>query len=927
MVRLATELATGIDPGDLRGAVMGRYHLLEPLGSGGMGVVYDAYDPELDRRVAVKLIRPRSGQASESGSRRLLREAQALAQLSHPNVVPVFDVGRHGSLVFIAMKRLEGVTLRQWGKERLHPWRRVLTVYRAAARGLIAAHEGGLVHRDFKPGNVILEDDGGVAVFDFGLAAADLSVLSEDEGQGTSGLDAISETLTATGTVVGTPAYMAPEQAMRGKTDARTDQFAFCVSLFEALYGARPYDGKGGRSLLDQKLAGRTLARPRGTAVPARVHDVMMRGLSPSADRRWGTMRELLAALERAKRPRRWPWVAVTAAGLGVAALALAPTDGSCPAQDELAQVWNADARARVEAAFQGTGLPSADAALVRAATSLDTYVASWEDARRQLCTDTDRSASDPRAACLSQRVAAVRSLVDVLSDADPEVVARSQEAVDSLTPADACLDMLHADEGLPMPTPEQAPAVRDVRRLLEQARAVQGTGRHREAHEINERALTQARRVDYAPVLAEALRARGDTSSTMGHPESARADLEDAHFIADGLGYDRVVRLSAVALTHLVGIELGDQTEGMKWARRARAAFGRDGSDTAAMGRLLVYESMIHHELGQMGKAREVARRGLEALEEAHGPNSPKVGPALSNLAMLEPEPETAIPLYERSLSIQEAALGPDHPQLIAALNNLGRAHFRAAQPDLAQPYNERALAITERVYGPDHPDAEYSHAILGAVAYLRDEYEVALEHHRRAFALRERASESDDPRLTTGANNIALVYDKMGRLDDAIEWMERAIRYADGDEKGRRLRLAVPHRNLANMLRKRGDDAEAVEHLLESERLLLAADEPDAKHIATTAEALAATYLDLSKATSAVAAVERVRDVVEVGLEQPYDTWAEALLRRAQGLHAMGSAAQAREALAVARRSADSDEMRQEIDDWAAATLPESP
>src|SRR4051794_3934114 len=241
-----------------RGSAVGRYVVLERIGSGGMGVVYAAYDPELDRKVALKLLRPdRAGAAGEAAFR-VPREAHAVTPLSDPHVVAVYDAGTFGDQVFVAMELMEGRTLRQWLGEGKRGWREIVDVFVAAGRGLAAAHAAGLVHRDFKPDNVLLGTDGRVKVADFGLARPVGVVEKEGSpsspGSGSGGL--LASPLTEWGQVMGTPAYMAPEQLRGGAADARSDQFSFCVALWEALYGRKPFAGQGLRELLDAERRG-----------------------------------------------------------------------------------------------------------------------------------------------------------------------------------------------------------------------------------------------------------------------------------------------------------------------------------------------------------------------------------------------------------------------------------------------------------------------------------------------------------------------------------------------------------------------------------------------------------------------------------------------------------------------------------------------
>ncbi len=320
---------------------IGRYRVLGIIGQGGMGIVVKAHDPQLVRTVAIKLVRPRPGRdpAASEDRARLLREARALAALSHPNVVPVYDVGEHGDELFVAMQFIAGSNMRVWLDREQPPWKRVLGVFRAAGRGLAAAHAGGMVHRDFKPANVLVGDDGRVRVVDFGLARAriDVDVESDDDK-----LEVLGG-ITQSGVLVGTPPYMAPEQfvantANTGNTgDARADQYAFCVSMFEAFYGALPFTADDLRSLLALKRLGRVPEPGAGTQIPTDLHAAIVRGLAPDPERRFGSMPDLLRELRRIGEAsdRVAPagrshvaWLIVAIIGLVAVALAIATCDG-----------------------------------------------------------------------------------------------------------------------------------------------------------------------------------------------------------------------------------------------------------------------------------------------------------------------------------------------------------------------------------------------------------------------------------------------------------------------------------------------------------------------------------------------------------------------------------------------------------------------
>jgi formylglycine-generating enzyme required for sulfatase activity len=310
------------------GARIGRYLILERVGSGAMGVVYGAYDPELDRRIALKLLGGDQAAQEESARARLLREAKAMARLADPNVIAVHDVGVFEGRVFLAMEFLGGGTLKSWLGAGPRGWRQVLEVFVAAGRGLAAAHAAGLVHRDFKPDNVLLDREGRPRVGDFGLARDADAAGDQGDGAGRAqaalapasltGAEAAGQrlaTLTRTGAIMGTPAYMAPEQVLGEPTDERTDQFGFCVALYEALYGELPFTGESLLRLLHSITEGQVRPPPQDRPVPAWIRRAVLRGLKADPAARWPSMAPLIAALEddpAARRRRRLLAVGVT---------------------------------------------------------------------------------------------------------------------------------------------------------------------------------------------------------------------------------------------------------------------------------------------------------------------------------------------------------------------------------------------------------------------------------------------------------------------------------------------------------------------------------------------------------------------------------------------------------------------------------------
>ena len=444
-----------------RGTCISRYVLLDRLGSGGMGVVFEAYDPDLDRRVAIKLLRVRDRARIKRARARLLREAQALAQLSHPNVVSVHDVGTFEGKVFIAMELVVGRTLGDWLKEHEPSQREIVDVFVAAGRGLAAAHSAGLIHRDIKPANVMVGAEGLVKVLDFGIArATDVADTDGDAESSSDDVDTLDTNehrlhtpLTEAGAVVGTPRYMAPEQHRGAGANEHSDQFAFCVTLYEALYGARPFEGETAEELRRNTTEGKIQDPPATARVPSRLRRLLLRGLSADPGDRYPSMADLLVDLRKdpAASRRR------AAAGIGVAALAAlaifnvansaSSSDQVCQiSADTAARLWTgADADTVLEA-FRATGRSHADMTATKVGERLASYSSEWKEMRTEACRATRVTGEqsermlDLRMSCLDRRLTELEALTALFSDeADPDVVdnaARAAYTYDPETPS-----------------------------------------------------------------------------------------------------------------------------------------------------------------------------------------------------------------------------------------------------------------------------------------------------------------------------------------------------------------------------------------------------------------------------------------------------------------------------------------------------------
>jgi hypothetical protein len=477
------------DAGLRSGGKVGRFFLLDRVGEGGMGLVWAAYDPQLDRKVALKFVH--AGAADPSGAS-LLREAQAIAKVSHPNVVAVHDVGADGDRVYLAEEFVRGSDLSAWLRARRALGRADRRGLPPAAQGLAAAHAAGVVHRDFKPANAIVgEDDGRARVVDFGLACS--SPAGAASGAPPAGPDVDIAPLSATarspalggsdrtapGTVLGTPLYMSPEQHAGQPADARSDQFSFCASLYEALYGELPFEGRTLQELAWAKTRGAVRPPPRGTRVPGRLREVLLRGLQADAARRHPSMEALVAALGRAAAPRgrRLAQGAVAAAVLVAAAVAVAGVvqqrRGLCRgAERKLAGVWDEARRRAVREAFLATGAPYAPRALQGAQEGLDAYGRELVAMHQEACEATrlrgeqSEEALDLRMGCLSRRLKELGAAADLFARADAQVVRTAAQVVAGLAPLADCADVAALKAPLAPPRDEAArrrvDAVRD---------------------------------------------------------------------------------------------------------------------------------------------------------------------------------------------------------------------------------------------------------------------------------------------------------------------------------------------------------------------------------------------------------------------------------------------------------------------------------
>jgi serine/threonine protein kinase len=832
-----------------RGSSLGRYVILGLVGRGGMGEVYAAYDPELDRKVAIKLLR--MGRTGDDGRMRLLREAQAIAKLSDPNVVVVYDVGTLGDQIFIAMEFVEGHTLNYWMMAGERAWPEVLKLFADAGRGLVAAHEKGLVHRDFKPDNVMVGLDGHVRVMDFGLArnvkddkaekseqtpsragAGRADAVALESFAGSSGrqmppLEApdidstlallsrprspspragvpLSLDLTLTGEMLGTPAYMAPEQFRGRATDAKTDQFSFCVSLYEALYGERPFHGTSFGALSEAVLKGAVREPRPGRDVPAGIRQALLRGLSVDPNDRWPTMKALLAELENdrlvAGRDR---FVAGAAA--------------------KLADVWEAPARgpvadtrckAETRRAFLATGKPYAANAFETVCRLLDDYALAWSDVYIEACEATHlRGEQSPeildlKMAFLNERLEDLRALCRVFRNATPDVVENAVTAAGALRGLDRARDVkLLRAVVRPPDDARTLAAVEAQRARLAEGRVLGQVGRSIEALKVMAGVEVMARELGYGPLLAEVMLEIGKQYAERLEGESSAQALEEALWTAEINRHDEVAAEAAVWLVYMCGDTLMRFEAGEIWARHAEAVLRRMGGHDRLWGWLYNNRSAMRQRQGRTLDALEDARAAVTIKEKSEGPDSSDTGQSLTNVALYLAQLDRlteAEALARRSVDVTEAGLGPSHPRTAIVLFNYGEILNRLRRFVDARQASQRALEILEGSGSRDGVLLSYPLTVLG-LGYLDDGMpQEALPLLERAVRIREatdtesalrgevhfalaralRASGGDPARAAALAHTALGEYARASHVPGVRRELARVQEWLNGDE-----------------------------------------------------------------------------------------------------------------------------------------------
>jgi eukaryotic-like serine/threonine-protein kinase len=730
-----------------RGTSVGRFMVLELLGMGGMGVVFSAYDPQLDRKVALKLLRADAW----GGGEVLRREAQIMARVSHPNVLTVHEIGELGDRGYVVMEYVEGSTLRAWLAERTRPFAEILDAFQQAGAGLAVAHEAGIIHRDFKPENVLVGRDDRPRVSDFGLASSYVP----------SG--------------AGTAAYMPPEQSAGEEIDARADQYAFCVTLWEALTGERPHASP---------------PLPRVRRAPAWVFRALARGLQASPAARWPSMRALLAALRPKTAPLRIFLASAALLSLTAGAYALGhhedPAAAACAtAEQHLGDAWSTTRRSAVRDAILRNGSGLAWETWTRVSADLDAYSRAWTASYGEACraTHVERRQSeallDLRMACLERRRDSLAALTSLWSEGlDANGLEHAIDAARALPALAVCADPRALTERVPLPAdPTAVERIARARARITGVAALTLANRVEQAKAEATEARREADATGWPEVRAEAALAQGALLTELKDRGAGIVLKEAAHFAAqahaDDLGaaalvalvdhlaedkQDAAAALAMVEMADLVMRRGGDDAElrTRLYRQRAAALLVRGQVDDAWTAALVTEGRAL-----ALGQPRErLATMGLI------GRIAEQRGDYQGARRTLEAAVAQAIPLY-----------GEDHPRVAVLYNNLGVAAGSASEYQASETYYRRALAIKLRSLGSESASTATAYNNLGTAVQALARFEEARTLFEQALAIRERVLGPNHPHVATTLSNLAGTYVRLGLAARALPLAERAL------------------------------------------------------------------------------------------------------------------------------------------------------
>lgn len=839
-----------------------RFEVAGTVGQGAMGRVYAARDPKLQRQVAIKVVRE-AGDGADAAARRdnLLAEARAMARLQHPNVVTVFEAGRTDDDVYLAMELVGGATLRRWAaRDEVSDAQRLGAVV-DMARGLAAAHDIELIHRDLKPDNVVVDEGGRARITDFGLA------LTQDE------------TTSGTDETAGTPAYMAPELRRGESATALSDQYAFCVTAWEVLTGARPGDD------------GDASTHP----LPAWLRPILERGMHDEPAARWPSMHALTARLQRG--PARW-WrrlalVGGTATVVGALAWWSNPNASLDPCQTAelpIAAYTSAAAIDAVGQAVRATGLAFAPGVAEQAWAELSQYGATWGDAATGLCRGQvpDPVVAERGPACLDDALSVAGAVVGQLRSADADLVPRAHEVLGLLPSIDRCLDPAHLrDRGVGSGDLERDARARALRRRLDRLRARRTAGREQGMADVARAIVRDADAIGEPRLRVEAQLMLADVIERGGDYAQSQRLAEEAYFLAESSGADFE---AAFAATKVAGIALRREhsDDALRWVAQARQAMTRAPSFGRFAGRITRFEALAHMDAGNLDAAAAAAALAYEQAQEGFGVEAEETAHALSLLGGIEfrrGNIDAAIAKTRAAFETIKTHVGPGHPTRAEYLNNLGVMSRRAGDLAAARDYLERALAIKQTQYDGPSPALAPTFNGLGLLAFRQGDFEGAREHFAAALTHRRGSPTPDALAITRILDNVAMLELAADDPARALELTGEAL--AGHDSRGSSDRERAITRLYRATALRRLDRFEA-SLALDRETLAAEADDESTRPIAlVAATGIAAAQLGLGRPEAALEAIATARAHEH---DDEAELYAELDVVEARVLHALG-------------------------------------
>ncbi|MGH1344606.1 MAG: tetratricopeptide repeat protein [Nannocystales bacterium] len=801
------------------GTTVSRYVVLERVGMGGVGKVLRAYDPRLQREVAVKLLRVNA--LSPEASARLVNEARAMAKVSHPNVVPVYDVETlsDGQIVLV-MQYVAGDTLRSWSR-RAHPWREVVDTLVAAGRGLVAAHTAGILHRDFKPANVLLSDDGRVKVTDFGLAKTTASTMSMPTGEGiVAPVPEPPETETKAGVVLGTPRYMAPEQHAGSELSPAADQYAFCVTLWEALTGKPPFTGVG----LSKRKYGGPPPWP-GEGVPRHIVDALERGMAPAADARWPSMEALLQALEHDPAKRRRAALAL----LGVGALVVSTGvfgwkaySAEAPAvcvsgRGELEAAWGDVRRAETKSALLADDSAYTRRLWTRTESRLDAYSEAWVEGYEEACRATSvqgvqsEVVLDLRMACLRSVELDLRAVTGVLANADGDVRQHVDAVLDGLPPVEGCADIERMRSEVEPPLSADADRVRRARTLLAEAAAERNAGLFEPAlGRVRESEVTLVG-VDYVPVRAELHLERGKVLDALGRYEDAVQPLQEAARLSAAVDRRAQLRDATTRLMFVLGKRLARFDEALALRPIVEGLAQGHPLEEADVANTL---ALVLVEKGDIQDAESEQRKSFRLRLGALGPAHPSLANSHHSLALVltaQSRHAEAQREHEKAMGIWEAALGPEHPNVSMSMVNVATEYFNQGMYDESEAAHRQALSLRTAALGAEHPEVLHARVNFALALCRQGQWKVCDGELEATLTLQERVLGPEHRALARTHINLAVSKQAQGLFDDVGLHLQRGLEISEATLGPDHHDTAVARINIANNLARQGKHAEA--------------------------------------------------------------------------------------------------------------------